>query len=194
MQDFSILKDKLVSAPIVVEPYWDLLFELMCDASDYAFGAVLGQKRERIFQVVHYASRTLNDAQLNYATTEKELLAIIFAFDKFRPYLIGNKVIVHTDHSAIKYLMTKKDAKPRLIRWVLLLQEFDLEIKDKKGTENLVADHLSRLEGPRDEVQVNDNFLDEQLLVMEDTNPVPWFADDVNYLVAKAIPLDFSYP
>ena len=89
---------------------------------------MLGQKRERIFQVIHYASRTLNDAQLNYATNEKELLAIIFAFDKFRPYLIGNKVIVHTDNSAIKYLMTKKDEKLRLIQWVLLLQEFDLEL------------------------------------------------------------------
>ena len=130
---------------------------------------------------------------MNYATTEKDLLAIVFAFDKFRPYLIGNKVIVHTDHSAIKYLMTKKDAKPRLIRWVLLLQEFDLEIKDKKGTENLVADHLSRLEGFRDEVQVNDDFPYEQLLVIEDTKPVPWFADYVNYLVAKVIPPDFIY-
>ena len=103
----------------------------------------------------------MNVAQLNYATTEKDFLAIFFAFDKFRPYLIGNKVIVHTNHSAIKYLMTKKDLKPRLIRWVLLLQEFDLEIKDMKGTENLVADHLSRLEGTRDEVHVNDAFPDE---------------------------------
>ena len=130
---FSVLKDKLVSAPIVVAPNWYFPFELMCDASDFAIGAVLGQKREKIFQVIYYASRTLNDAQLNYATTEKELLAIIFAFDKFRPYLIGNKVVVHTNHYAIKYLMTKKDAKPRLIRWVLLLQEFDVEIKDKKA-------------------------------------------------------------
>ena len=135
----------------------------------------------------------MNDAQLNYATTEKELLAIVFAFDKFRPYLIHNKVIVHTDHSAIKYLMSKKDAKPRLIRWVLLLQEFDLEIKDKKGIENLVANHLSRLEGLRYEVQINDNFPDEQLLAIEDIQPIPWFVDYVNYLMAKVIPPEFSY-
>ena len=190
---FTVLKDKLISAPIVVAPDWSFPFELMCDASDYAIGAVLGQKREKIFQVIYYASRTLNDAQLNYATTEKELLAIVFAFDKFRPYLIGNKVVVHTDHSAIKYLMTKKDAKPRLIRWVLLLQEFDVEIKDKKGTENLVADHLSRLEGARDDVPVNDEFPDEKFFAIDDKKAVPWFADYVNYLVAKVIPPEFNY-
>ena len=161
MRAFSVLKGKLVSASIVVALDWDLPFELMCNASDYAIGAVLWHKRERIFQVIYYASRTLNDSQLNYATTEKELLANVFAFDKFRPYLISNKVIVHTDHLAITYLMTKKDAKPRLIRWVLLLQEFELEIKYKKGTKNLVVDHLSRLEGARNEVHVNDDFPDE---------------------------------
>ena len=100
---------------------------------------------------------------------------------------------MHTDHSVIKYLMTKNDAKPRLKRWVLLLKEFDQEIKDKKGIENLVANHLSRLEGPKDEVQVNDDFPDEQLLVIGDTKTIPWFADYVNYLVAKVIPPDFSY-
>ncbi|MBN8095846.1 Ty3/Gypsy family RNase HI domain-containing protein, partial [Vibrio vulnificus] len=78
--------------------------------------------------VIHYASKILNPTELNYATTEKEFLAVVYAVEKFRQYLVGSKVIVFTDHSAIKYLMTKKDAKPRLIRWVLLLQDLDLEI------------------------------------------------------------------
>ena len=109
--------------------------------------AVLGQRLNKIFHAIYYASRTLNEAQLNYATIEKQLLAIVFSFDKFQHYLIRNKVIVYTDHSAIKYLIAKKDAKPMLIRWVLLLlQEFDVDTKDKKQTKNLMVDHLSRLE------------------------------------------------
>ena len=143
--------------------------------------------------MIYYARRTLNDAQLNHATTENKLLAIVFAFDKFRPYLISNKVVVHTDHSAIKYLMTKKDAKPRLIWWVLLPQEFDVEIKDKKGTENLVANHLSRLEGASVDIQVNDDFPDERILAIEEKRAVPWFADYVNYLVAKVVTSEFNY-
>ncbi|KAL4385636.1 hypothetical protein GQ457_15G017200 [Hibiscus cannabinus] len=143
---FNLLKHKIVSAPIVEPPDWTLPFELMCDASDYAVGAVLGQRKGKIFHPIYYASKTLNDSQVNYTTTEKELLAVIFAFDKFRSYLIGAKVTAYTDHSAIKYLLSKKDAKPRLILWILLLQVFDVEIIDRKGTENQVADHLSRLE------------------------------------------------
>ncbi|CAA7033498.1 unnamed protein product [Microthlaspi erraticum] len=134
----------------------------MCDASDFAVGAVLGQKVDKKMNVIYYASRTLDDAQTRYATTEKELLAVVFAFDKFRSYIVGSKVIVHTDHAALKYLYTKKDAKPRLIRWVLLLQEFDIEIVDKKGTENSVADHLSRLR--RGDVPIDDSLPEEQLM------------------------------
>ena len=104
----------------------------MCDASDYAIGAVLGQRKEKRPCVIYYVSRTLNSAQANYTTTEKELLAIVFALDKFRSYLIGSKIIIFTDHAALKYLLSKKDAKPRLLRWILLLQEFDIEIRDKE--------------------------------------------------------------
>ena len=97
---------------------------------------MLGQTKDKSHHAIVYASKTLTGAQLNYATIEKELLAVVFAIDKFRSYLVGTKVIVYTDHAALKYLLTKKDAKPRLIRWILLLQEFYLEIKDKKGVEN----------------------------------------------------------
>ncbi|CAN6720969.1 unnamed protein product [Malus baccata var. baccata] len=151
---FNHLKEMLTSAPIIVPPDWSLPFELMCDASDYALGAVLGQRKEKRPHVIYYASRTLNDAQLNYSTTEKELLAVVFALDKFRSYLLGTKVIIYTDHAALKYLFIKKEAKPRLIRWMLLLQEFDIEIWDKKGSENVVADHLSRMVHEEDAVPI----------------------------------------
>ena len=97
-------------------PDWDLPFEVMCDASDYAIGAVLGQRYNNMLHVIYYASRTLTDAQLNYATTEKEFLAVVFALEKFRSYLICSKVIAYTYHLALKYLFTKANAKPRLIR------------------------------------------------------------------------------
>nr|GFB87065.1 retrovirus-related Pol polyprotein from transposon 17.6 [Tanacetum cinerariifolium] len=96
-------------------------FELMCDASDYAVGAVLGQRIEKHFRPVHYASKTMNQAEANYTTTKKEMLAVVYTFEKFRSYLIMNKSIVYTDHSALKYLFSKKDVKERLLRWILLL-------------------------------------------------------------------------
>ena len=138
---FETLKEALISTPIMQPPDWNLPFEIMCDASDYAVGAVLGQRKDKKLHAIYYASRTLDPAQMNYATTEKGLLTVVFALDKFRSYLVRAKIIIYTDHAAIRYLLSKKDVKPRLFRWILFLQEFDLKIKDKRGTENVVADH-----------------------------------------------------
>ncbi|GKA73077.1 reverse transcriptase domain-containing protein [Tanacetum coccineum] len=132
IEAFNILKKKLTEAPILVAPDWDLPFEIMCDASDYVVGAVLGQRKTKHFQPIHYASKTMTDAYAHYTTTEKELLAVVYAFEKFRPYLVLSKTIVYTDHSDLKYLLAKQDAKPRLLCWILLLQEFDVIIRDKK--------------------------------------------------------------
>ncbi|KAJ9544814.1 hypothetical protein OSB04_024521 [Centaurea solstitialis] len=166
---------------------------IMCDASDYAVGAVLGQRKNNHFQPICYASRTLNDAQENYTTTEKELLAVVFAIEKFRSYLVLSKIIVYTDHSALKYLFAKPDAKPRLIRWILLLQEFDIEIRDKRGAENLAADHLSRLENPYMDSGgievIRDKFPDEDLNMIKTIgeDPIPWYADFANYLAVGVL-------
>nr|GFA33491.1 hypothetical protein [Tanacetum cinerariifolium] len=152
IQAFRTLKDKLTEAPILIAPNWDQPFELMCDASDYAVGAVLGQRTEKHFRPIHYASKTMNQAETNYTTTEKEMLAVVYAFEKFRSYLIMNKSIVYTDHSALNYLFAKKDAKARLLRWILLLQKFDFKGIDTRRAENYAADHLSRLENPYENI------------------------------------------
>ncbi|GJZ84052.1 reverse transcriptase domain-containing protein [Tanacetum coccineum] len=194
IDSFNTLKRKLTEAPILIAPDWDLPFELMCDASDFAIGAVLGQRKNKHFQPIHYASKTMNEAQTHYTTTEKELLAVVYAFEKFRSYLVMSKSIVYTDHSAIKYLFAKKDAKARLMRWILLLQEFDIEIRDKKGAENLAADHLSRLENPHQDKfenkEINEAFPLETLgsIALKDDN-TPWFADFANYHAGK-----FDFP
>ncbi|XP_020992634.1 uncharacterized protein LOC110278738 [Arachis duranensis] len=169
-------------------PSWDLPFELMCDASDFAVGAVLGQRKDKLVHVIYYANKVLNENQRNYTTTEKELLAIVFAFDKFRSYLIDSKVTVFIDHAALKYLLTKQESKPRLIRWVLLLQEFNIEIKDRSGVENKVADHLSRIPHKEDEAQqleVNESFRDEQLMMIKESL---WFADIANFKAIGELP------
>ena len=151
---FDKLKELLTSTPIIQPPDWNVPFEIMCDASDYAIGTVLGQRIGKASHAIYYVSRTLNDAQRNYSTTEKELLAIVFALEKFRFYLLGTKVNAYSDHAALRYLMMKKEAKPRLIRSILLLSEFDSEIKDRRGTENRVVDHLSHLVHMEDELRL----------------------------------------
>ncbi|GAA0158710.1 hypothetical protein LIER_43458 [Lithospermum erythrorhizon] len=127
-----MLKEMLTSAPIMQPPDWNLPFEIMCYASDYIVGAVLGQRKDKKPYVIYYASKTLISTQMNYSTTEKELFAVAFALENFRSYLVGSPIVVFTDHSTLKYLLAKRDAKPRLIRWIFLLQEFDIIIKDKK--------------------------------------------------------------
>ncbi|GJR20286.1 reverse transcriptase domain-containing protein [Tanacetum coccineum] len=150
-------------------------------------GAVLGQHHEKYFRPIHYASKTMNEAESHYTTTEKEMLAVVYAFEKFWSYLILNKSIVYTDHSALKYLFAKKDSKARLLRWVHLLQEFTFKVIDTKGAKNLAADHLSRLENPYENVldpkEVNETFPLETLNIVtfHGDSSTSWFADFANY-------------
>jgi hypothetical protein len=175
---FWTLKSALVSALIIQPLDWSQPFEIMCDASEYAVGAVLGQRKEGRVHAIYYASKALNEAQLNYATMEKELLVVVFTFEKFRSYIVNSKVIVYTDHATIKYLLAKKDAKPRLFLWILLLQEFNVEIRDKKGVENVVADHLSRMNrGQDDKEPIEDKMRDDHLYRVHDKDT--WMIDNI---------------
>nr|GEU82162.1 reverse transcriptase domain-containing protein [Tanacetum cinerariifolium] len=153
---FDTLKKKLTEAPILVVPDWNLPFELMCDASDFAIGAVLGKQKMKHFQPIHYASKTITEAQIHYTTTEEEMLAVVYAFEKFRPYLVLSKSIVYTDHSALKYLLSKQDAKPRLLR---------LENPHKDVLENK---------------DINENFPLETLGSLS-SGSTPWLADIANF-------------
>ncbi|RVW72352.1 Retrovirus-related Pol polyprotein from transposon 17.6 [Vitis vinifera] len=165
-KSFEELKQFLTTAPIVRAPNWKLPFEVMCDASDLAMGAVLGQREDGKPYVIYYASKTLNEAQRNYTTTEKELLAVVFALDKFRAYLVGSSIVVFTDHSALKI----QSPNP-----------------DKKGVENVVADHLSRLVIAHDShgLPINDDFPEESLMSIE---VAPWYSHIANYLVTGEVP------
>jgi hypothetical protein len=187
LQMFHTLKETLVSAPVIQPADLHLPFEIMCDASDYVAGVVLDQSKDKKHYSISYASKTLTGPHPIYTTMEKELISVVFAIKKFRSYLVGAKVIVYIDHAARKYLLTKKDAKPRLIRWILLLQEFDLEIRDKKGVENSVAYHLSCLQFEESaELPTIDYMRDDTLLKVSTTSP--WYVNIINYIVAGYIP------
>ncbi|GJU20308.1 reverse transcriptase domain-containing protein [Tanacetum coccineum] len=155
---FQTLEKKLTEAPILIASNWDQPFEIMCDASDYAIGAILGQRIEKHFQPIHYASKTMTEAETNYTITEKEMLAVVYVFEKFRSYLIMNKSV-----------------------------EFDFKVIDTKGAENYAADHLSRLENPYENVfdpkDINETFPLETLntVTSHDNQNIPWFADIANY-------------
>ncbi|GKC22951.1 reverse transcriptase domain-containing protein [Tanacetum coccineum] len=169
IEAFEMLKEKLMNPPIMVSPYYSQQFELMCDVSNFAIKAVLGQREGKYFRPIHFASKTLNNAQQNYTVTEKELQAAVFAFDKFRSYLVLSKTI------------------------------FDIEIKNEKGAENVAADHLSRLknlhlEELRDD-DIDDNFPDETLMNISSTkeDKIPWFAHFANFLVGKILRKGLTY-
>ncbi|KAJ9552333.1 hypothetical protein OSB04_016378 [Centaurea solstitialis] len=190
---FDTLKKALVSAPIIQPLDWSFPFKLTCDASDFAVGVILGQQKEDRLYVIYYASKTLDSAKMNYLTTEKELLAVVFSIKKFRPYLVGFKVIVYFDHATLRHLLHKKNVKLQLIRWILLLQEFDLKIRDKPGFENFVADYLSRIElgNSSSFLPINYYLFDDQLPAMSSSDS-PWYADIVNFLACDITPYDFK--
>nr|GEZ35875.1 reverse transcriptase domain-containing protein [Tanacetum cinerariifolium] len=160
---FRTLKDKLTEAPILIAPNWDQPFELMCDASNFAVGAVLGQRIDKHFRPFHYASKTMNQAEANYTTTEKEMLAVVYAFEKFSSYLIMNKSIVYTDHSALKYLFAKKDAKAHpSTPWYADLANYHAR--------NFIIK------------EINKTFPLESLNKVAHKDPsTPWYADLANY-------------
>nr|GEZ35853.1 reverse transcriptase domain-containing protein [Tanacetum cinerariifolium] len=153
---YETLRKKLTEASILVVPDWNLPFELMCDASDFAIGVVLGQRKTKHFQPIHYASKTMTEAQIHYTMKEKEMLAVVYTFEKFRPYPVLSKSIVYTDHSAHKYLLNRQDAKPRLIR---------LENTHKYVFENK---------------DINENFPLETLGKFS-SGSTPWFVDFANF-------------
>ena len=183
----DILKDKVTTTPILRGPNWALHFHIHADASHKAIGAALGQVEEKLPYATYFISKSLSKAKLNYTMTEKELLAVVHSLNKFRHYITSYQTFVHTDHATIKYLMNKPNVNARIIRWLLLLQQFDLTIVDKPDKENVVADFLSRMNLPvGEEGMVDDQFLDEHLFTILVLSP--WFADIANYLVLVQFP------
>eukprot|EP00253_Pinus_taeda_P022552 PITA_22552 len=187
IKDFN----KLVSAPILRGPNWALPFHIHTDASNKAIGAALEQVEEKLPYAIYFVSKNLSKAEMNYTVTEKEFLAVLHSLNKFRHYITGYQTFVHTDHAAIRYLMNKPDVNARIIRWLLLLQQFDLTIINKPGKENVVADFLSRLDLPAgEEGMVDDQMPDEHLFSISVLSP--WFADIANYLVSTQFPPHLS--
>jgi transposase InsO family protein len=167
-QAFEDLKQRLISAPVLIKPDWEKDFHVFIDASAYCIGANLSQKNaDGRDYPIYYSSRQMNAAEKNYSVTNREALAIVFAFKKYRHYLLGYKTIFHTDHSSLKYLVNQPDLSGRVARWVLLFQEFDYEVQVRPGKHHENADFLSRLPGPTPDKPLNDDFPDEHIWHIE---------------------------
>ncbi|RDX83356.1 Retrovirus-related Pol polyprotein from transposon 17.6, partial [Mucuna pruriens] len=175
IEAFQEMEKRITSAPILQAP----------TRTSHSSLSVLVQRAGvgKPVHVIAYASRIMDPAQLNYTTTKKELLAIVFALDKFHSYLLGSKIVVFSDRTTLRFLLKKPDAKLRLIRWMLLLQKFSIEIRDKKGAENSITDHLSMIEREDDPMPIRDEFPDEQLLHI--TAPTPRFEDICNFVATS---------
>eukprot|EP00253_Pinus_taeda_P033154 PITA_33154 len=178
------LKKLVSTAPVLQGQNWEFPFQISSDASDTAIGAVLGKEEDKKPYAIYYISKNLFPAELNYTVTEREFLAMIHAINKFRHYITGYPVILFTDHSDLRYLANKPITNGRITRWLILLQEFDITIKDQPGKENPVADFLSRMPKPIDAAIVEDQFPDEHLFVV--AVKTPWYADVANFLAVGA--------
>jgi hypothetical protein len=183
---FKILKQKLLTTLVLRGPNWSLLFHICTDALDTSLGEVLGQRENQIPYVIYFVSKNLSPAEVNYTVIEKELLVVVHAINKFRHYITGYQSFVHTDHSTINFLMKKPVKNPRVRRWLLLLQEFNINIIDRLGKDNLVADFLSRMIHLGDNAPVEDNFPDENVFFI--STFTLWYADVANYLVTGKMP------
>eukprot|EP00253_Pinus_taeda_P023379 PITA_23379 len=182
---FETFKTRISEAPILRGPNWKLTFHIYTNASDIALGVVLGQKY-LVPYAIYYTSKNLTPTELNYTVTEKEFLVVVHAINKFRNYITVYETFIHTDHSAIRYLMNKPVTNGRVTRWLLLLQEFNITVLDRPGKQNAVVDFLSRIQNTKEDSPVEDKFPDEYLFAV--TTKTPWYVDISNYLVTGKLP------
>jgi len=194
---FEELKRALTTAPILSPPDWEQEFHVTLDASGWCLGAILWQYQEdRKEGPIYYASRQMNSAERNYTTTEREALAVVYACRKFRHYLLGYRVVFHTDHNSLKYLVNKPDLSGRIARWILLLQEFNYEVVVKSGRANSNADYLSRQRGPEAlspiETPFPDEFPDDVPVFHLSGEEPSAYEDIITYLTTRAYPSGLS--
>jgi hypothetical protein len=186
---FDVLKENISSAPVLRGTNWTLPFHISSDALDSYIGVVLGQKENLLTYAIYFIRKDLTLTELNYTVTEKEFLAVVYAINKVRNYIIEYEVFIHTDHSSIRYLMKKPITNGRITKWLLLLQEFNITIVDKPSKENQVADFLFRLDNKGENILIDESFPDENLFAISTNSP--WFADIANYLTTKSFHLTF---